>query len=328
MSEFVFREALLSDATGIENLSVGINEGFDVTNDSFPKWLLDDRWYPYVVEVESSQATNSRQVIGLTVLNVTDGGKSVILRNSRISEIYRGRGLYKQLINFALMSIKNLFPSVRSVMKGETAEKEITAGYLFLKDVSRVVISYKETATKALESSILAQSTFQEKILTLKDFEKLFNEGEVFKSFFANASFHIAGEMFDLNNKDNWQYLSKRSDLSYFYTKNSPKVDGVDEIGFSVLSGPYLTNDGDPCITLNFFGDDFQSLKYHLVNCMKIGFQRFKKNFLISMGIHSIENQESLAKVIKMELKDFEILLDVMYKVVVCDIQQHIDDVE
>ena len=328
MSDFVFREALLSDATEISNLSVGINEGFDFTNDSFPKWLLDDRWYPYVVEVESSEGTNCRQIIGLTVLNMTDGGKSVIIRNSRISEMYRGRGLYKQLINFALMSIKKLFPNLKSVMRGKSADKEIFAGYVFVKDVSRIVISCKETAMDSFEASILAKSTFQEKILSLKDVEKLFNESEMFKSFFANASFHIAGEMFDLNDKENWEYLSKRSDLSYFYTKNSPKVGGVDEIGFSILSYPYLTNDGHPCITFNFFGDDSQSLKYHLVNSMKIGFQRFKKNFIISMAILSIENQKCLVKVIKTELEDFEILLDVMYKVVVCDIQKHIDDAE
>ncbi len=326
MSDITFREALPSDATGISKLSDDINEGYDVTNDSFPKWLLDDRWYPYVVEVESNEGTNSPQIIGLTVLNITDGGKNVIIRNSRISEKYRGRGLYKQLINFALMSIKKLFPSLKGVMRGKTAQKEIFAGYVFVKDVSRIAISCKETAINSFAVPILEESSLQEKILTLQDIEKLFDESEMFKSFFANASLHIAGEMFDLNDGENWEYLKKRTDLSYFYTQNSLKLGGNDEIGFSVLSYPCITNDGDPYITFNFFGNDFHSLKYHLVNCMKIGFRRFKKSFIITVEIHSINDQALLIDAIKMELKDFEILLDVMYKVVECNIQQHIDD--
>ena len=327
MSDLVFTEACLADSDAIAKLSNETSPGFDYVTKTFPKWLSNDRWYPYVVKANNKVPTMMNYVIGLTVLNITNGGKSVVIRHSRVAKEYRRRGIYTTLINFALRSIHRLFPSLRTVIRGRSAEKELFPGYTLIKKPARIVIACKEIALKDFDVSANVDQALQEEMLTAKEFEHSYDVDSFFKSLFVRAVLMIGGEVYDLDNKENWAYFPKRSGLSFLLSQNSPTSVGNRDISFSVFDlDPFISNDGEPLIVMNFYGNDlnYQTIKYHVFRCMQAGFDRFRTNFKVSLHVNSVKNQEFVAKSFKEGLEDFEILLDVRYQISECDIQQHI----
>ena len=301
-----FRAAVLADKEAVVALSTGQLQGINYTDNCFPKWLSDIKWHPFVVE------TSTHKVIGFTVLNITNGEDSAIIRHSRIAEEHQGKGIYKRLLHFAFISTKKLFPSLSSVIKGETAEKGLSVGFVLLKEVARLVICCKPTVIESLEILPHLQSMisdFNEEILTAKSFKEIYTEDETFKSLFVGEILTFEGEVLDLNHKANWGYLDQRPELLFLCTR------ALGKIAFSVINcDPIITNDEGFLVDIAHYGEDVDMLKFHFLRCMQIGFQKISGDFKISFILTSSKNEKSLIQAIKEELKNFEIIFEIRYK--------------
>lgn len=307
MGEVVsFREAVLGDKEAVVALSTGKLQGINYTESCFPEWLSDNRWHPFVAE------TSSHKVIGFTVLNITNGEESVVVRHSRLDEEHQGKGIYKRLLNFAIISTKKLFPSLKNVIKGTISERDLSVGFVLLKAVARLVICCKETAIKSLKISSQSQSMisdFKEEVLTAKSFKRFYTEDEMFKGLFVGEVLSFEGEVLDLNYDENWGYLSQRPELLFLCTRTPEKI------AFSVINrNPIATNDGGFLIDIAHYGDDVDILKFHLLRCMQIGFQKINGDFKVSFILTSAKNENLLIQAIKEEFENFKIIFETRYK--------------
>eukprot|EP00795_Rhopilema_esculentum_P009017 gene9017-16659_t len=266
MFTYMVREARISDQDAVNALSMGIYQGTDFTAKIFPEWIRDELWLPYVAE------TNLGQVVAFLALNITDGGRSVIVRSSRVAEEYRGHGVYKQLVNSALRFANKKLANLNCIIRARPAHIRIPVGYTAIKVYSKIILSCTPKSVDTILLPDIAKAMnrpFQENCLTVTEFSKLYNEEQAFRSLFVGDILMIEGETFHLSVPENWEHLAKRNDISFTYTRYDAESAGFVAV-FSVLGvSDKETNDGKPLITLNIYGKESLMVGYHILKAMK-----------------------------------------------------------
>ena len=303
LNEFHVREVEFSDLGKVKALSEGLYKGTDYTNSVLEQWIEDDKWYPFCVE------TSTGKIIGFTALNITDGGKSVVIRSSRIAHAFRGKGTYKAMIHFALADVKKKFPTLENIMRERIMDVKIPAGYTSLKLITKIVLEYdtkKATSLQYLRKQ--KDSQFEETMISFKELASCYKRDEVLRSLFPMNLLTIEGEIYDITKETNIHHLQSRKEILVFLSKSFPARNaGKMAVSFLNLE-PKQTNEGVPCANFDVQSNDVIIATYHLrralnfVSCLMLN-AKFNLNISIN-GKH----EKCFTKFIEDELPYCKIL--------------------
>ena len=251
-----FREATSQDHDGIRHLSRGIYGSTDTLVYGFINKLKNDKWFQFVGEI------NQENIIAFVAVNITDGAESLILRYARVHIDYRGRGVYKALLNYALQYMREKVQDAKFVYSLQSVDSRVPSSYRVLKRMGLVTMSFDGNAKIYIEKNGLVHSNILFK--TWPEFKAMYNKSGAVKELFANSALEIRCDIFSLSCKENWLVLEQRVDTRILVTEYEG-VDGRKELMISFLRlEKILTNDGVPMTTINIYGLNKEVLKSHI----------------------------------------------------------------
>ena len=251
-----FREAKDSDHGGIVELSRGIYGDADTLVYSFLDWLKSDRWFQFVAE------DDQQKIVAFIAANMTDGMDSMNLRCARVHKDYRGHGLYKALVNYAVRYVREKVRDVKFAYRVQVVEVSVPDGYNIVKRIGLIVMSFGDDAKAYIAKNSLVQANIV--FMTWPEFKVMYNRSGEVKELFGNSTLEIGCDVFNLNCKANWSLLEERVDTRILVTEYED-VDGKKEIMVSFLRlEKFLTNEGVPMTAMNVYGLDKRALKCHI----------------------------------------------------------------
>ena len=251
-----FREATDDDHKGVIDLSKGIYGKTDTLAYSFLDWLKNDRWFQFVGE------DDQQKIVAFVAVHVTDGTAGLNLRCSRVHSRYRGRGIYKELVSYAVRYVREILGDVKVVYRIQIVDVRAPDGYRNVKTMGLVTMSFDGNAKIYIEKNGLVHSNIVFK--TWPDFKTMYESSGAVKDLFGNSTLEIGCDVFNLNCKANWSVLEQRVDTRILITEYED-VDGKKEIMVSFLRlEKFLTNEGTPMTAVNVYGLDPKALKCHI----------------------------------------------------------------
>ena len=267
-----FRKAAASDLEGIASISVGINERIDSLVYLFPKWLNDERWHLFIAE------TSSGRLVGFTSMNITDNGRSAIIRASRVDITYRGRGVYRSLLDFTLKSIK--LPNLNKILQYRRGK---TDNYVCLAKVTKLTLACNLIAKEHLVSKLQEGAQFT----TWQEFQGLYNQYQLIRNMFPSDYLRVNAELFNLSISMNWEYLKTREELLLLMTRQQ-NVIGDKLAAFSVWDTAIrTTNQGEKYFGVDIYGSDPPSILDHVLRGMQVVFNRIGGTFNVGFWVAS-----------------------------------------
>ena len=320
MFTYKVREATLGDHDSVRDISKGIYQDTDFTTHIFPEWIADEHWLLYVAE------TSLGQVIGFLALNITDGGESVVVRSSRVAVEFRGKGLYKQLLNTALQSANAMLHNLKFVIRARPAHIRVPVGYKVLKISSKVTLSCSPTSADTVKfpqlTNIGCPSLFEDYCLTMKELAKLYDGNLSFKEMFKGGILTIEGETFRLSNKANWEYLEKRNDIFIIYTKYLVEKNNNNTVLSILCVSSKVTNDDKILVTLNVFGKEIAMVGYHILKALKTAIVSVGCDFNLGLFIDE-ELEEPILAFVKEEIDFCKTIWQRRLKVQIATLEAH-----
>ena len=284
VNEFKVREVEFADLEKVKALSEGIYTGTDYTNSVLEQWLEDDKWYPFCIE------TNTGEIVGFTALNLIDGDTSVVERSSRIAHLFRGKGMYKTMLEFALAEVKKKFPTLENIIRERITDVKIPVGYTSQKLVTKFALQCDTNKVISLHCSPKQKapfSQFEEAMISFKELAKCYKTNEVLRSLFPMNLLTIEGEIFDITNKSNINRLQSRTEILLFLSRCFP-ASNTEKMAVSILNlEPKQTNEGLPCANFDVQSNDATMATYelrralNLVSCLMLN-AKFNLNISIN----------------------------------------------
>ena len=261
VNKLILREMELPDLDQVKELSKGIYAGTDYTNSLLNQWLEDERWYPFCVE------TSTGQIIGFTALNITDNNKNVVIRSSRIAQDFRGKGIYKAMLDFALAEIKKKFPTLERTTQQILTEIDTSSGCTLQKLITKIVLQCHSEKCASLHYPRQPEaifSHFEETRISFKNLANRYRKDEVLRSLYPMNLLTIEGEVFDLSEESNIAYLQSRKEVVVSFSKGLSANNDV-KMAVSILNlEPKQTDEGVPCANFDVQSNDVTMATYHL----------------------------------------------------------------
>ena len=271
-SSLRFRKAAASDLEGIASISVGINEGVDTLVYLFPKRLNDERWHLFIAE------TLRGKLVGFTSMNITDNGRSAIVRSSRVDIAYRGRGVYRSLLDFTLRSIRELLPNLSNILQ---YRPKIVDNYECLAKVTKLSFACNLIAKEHLVSKLQEGAQFT----TWQEFQDLYSQYQLIRNMFPSDYLRVNAELFNLSISMNWEYLKTREELLLLMTRQQ-NVIGDKLAAFSVWDTAIkTTNQGEKYFVADMYGSDPLSILDHVLRWMQVVFNRIGGTFNVGFWV-------------------------------------------
>eukprot|EP00112_Aurelia_sp_Birch-Aquarium-sp1_P017570 Seg4085.2 transcript_id=Seg4085.2/GoldUCD/mRNA.D3Y31 product="Histidine N-acetyltransferase" protein_id=Seg4085.2/GoldUCD/D3Y31 len=303
-NEVNVREMEFSDLGQVKALSQDIYGGTDYTNSVLKQWLEHDRWYPFCVE------TSTAQIIGFTALNITDNKTNVVVRSSRIAHDFRGKGIYKFMVEFALAEIEKKFPSLEQITRHRPTDIDIPVGFKFQKLLTKIVLQCDSKECASLHYSTNPEallSNFEETRISFKELANRYKTDEVLPSLYPMNLLTIEGEVFDITEESNVNYLQSRKEILVSFSK-CLSASNVEKLAVSILNlEPKQTDEGVPCATFDVQSNDVTMAMYDLRRALNFVSCKIGKNFILNICTNS--NQEKdIMKFIEEELLCCKIL--------------------
>ena len=267
-----FRRATATDLKGIASISVGIYEGSDYVVHQFPKWLNDDRWHLFIAE------TASGKLVGFTSMNITDNGRSAIVRSSRVDIAYRGRGVCRSLLDFTLRSIRELLPNLNNILGYRS---KIIDSYECFAKVTKLTVACNLTTKEHLVTKLQEGAQFT----TWQEFQDLYSQSQLIRNMFPSDYLRVNAELFNLNISMNWEYLKTRDGLLLLMTRKQSAT-GYKLAAFSVWDiAIKTTNQGERYFGVDIYGADPESILDHVLRGMQVVFDKIGGTFNVSFWI-------------------------------------------
>ncbi|XP_065057560.1 uncharacterized protein LOC135685517 [Rhopilema esculentum] len=271
-SSLRFRKATASDLEGIASISVGINEKSDSLVYLFPKWLNDERRYLFIAE------TACGQLVGFTSINITDNGRSAIIRFSRVDIAYRGRGVYRSLLDFTLRAIRELLPNLNNILR---YRPKIVDNYDCLAKVTKLTLVCNLNTRKHLVSKIQEGTQFT----TWQEFQDLYSQSQLIRNMFPSDYLRVNAELFNLSISMNWEYLKTRDDLLLLLTRRQSDT-GYKLAAFSVWDTAIrTTNQGEKYFGVDIYGSDPEAILGHVLRGMQVVFDKIGGTFNVGFWV-------------------------------------------
>ena len=259
-NEFNVREVKYFDLEKVKGITEDPYGGMDYTNSVLKQWLEDDRWYLFCVE------TNARQIIGFTALNITDNETSAVVRSSRIAPDFRGKGIYKAMLSYALVEVKKKFPSLENIFRQRIVDVGIPVGYTRLKLITEITLQCDTKKATSLHhpKNLETFSLFQETRISFKDLANRHKTDEVLRSLYPMNLLTIEGEVFDITEESNIAYLQSRKEIMVSFSKGL-SANNNEKMAVSVLNlEPKQTDEEVPCANFDVQSNDATMAAYHL----------------------------------------------------------------
>ena len=251
-----FRVATATDYDGIKGLSKDIYETTDSLLYSLPDWLESARWFLFVGEIDGTK------IIAFTAVQLVDDVQGLSIRNSRVDKEYRGRGLYKDLIRYAVQYARERVQSVKYVYRLRTAEVRVPTGFHVIKERGYVGLSMNCDHNFFKSECDVARIGLQS--LSWGEFKDLYDTTNAVKDLFFNATMEIGCDIFNLNCPANWKCLEERLGTRIMLTECEDK-DGIEEEMISFISLENLfTNEGVPKVAMDVYGLNNDALRCHI----------------------------------------------------------------
>ena len=275
-NQLTVREMAFLDLEKVKALSKDVYEGTDDTNSILKRWMENEKWYPFCVE------SSSGEVIGFTALNITDNETNACIRSSRIAHHFRGKGIYKAMIYFALSDLKKKFPKLEYVSRGKPVEMDIPPDYANQKIITKIVLCCDRENGVSLQCPKSPQaifSCFEETRISFKDLGNRYKKDEVLRSLFPSNLLTIAGEVFDITEESNMNYLESRKGIQVFLS-TSLHTSNVEKMAVEILNlEPRQTDEGVPCAYVDVQSNDVTMAMYHLQRALNFVSSQIGKNF-------------------------------------------------
>ena len=254
--DVIFREATEHNYDGIKDLSKDIYGPADTLLFSLLDWLESVRWFLFVGDIGKTK------IIAFTAIQLTDDVKGLNIRSSRVNEEYRGRGLYKDLLRYAVQYVRERVQSARYIYRLRTAEVRVPNGFNVMKKRGLLKLSVNCNDGAIRENNNFAQQHSQK--LSWDEFKALYDRNNTVKDLFNNALMEIHCDIINMKWEENWKCLEERSMVHIMLTE-CDATDGSSEVMMSFLRlEKELTNEGTPMFAMNVYGMNKEALKCHI----------------------------------------------------------------
>lgn len=254
--DVIFREATENDFDGIKDLSRDIYGTTDTLLFSLPDWLESVRWFLFVGE------TDKTKIIAFTAIQLIDGVQGLNIRSSRVNKEYRGRGLYKDLLRYAVQYVRERVQSARYIYRLRIAEVRVPNGFDVMKKRGLLKLSVNCNDGTIRRNYNVAQQHSQK--LLWGEFKALYDRNNAVKGLFINAIMEIHCDIINMKWEENWKCLEERSMVHIMLTE-CDATDGSPEVMMSFLRlEKELTNEGTPVFVMNVYGMNKEALKCHI----------------------------------------------------------------
>ena len=250
-----FREATDQDYDHIKELSKGIYENSDTLLYSLLDWLKSEEWYLFVGEVSEYRP------IAFTAIHVTDGMMGLNIRCSRVDKEYRGRGLFKAIVRYAVQYVRERVPNARYVYHIRVADIRVPEGYEVLKETEAVTVVLNARTAKCIENCVTSSYA---RSMTWIEFKALYDSKDAVKDMFYSSTLEIDCDIYNLFCLANWDVVEKRTGIRIMFTEDEGG-DGKPEMVISFLRlEKFFTNEGTFMAAMNLYGLKEDALKCHI----------------------------------------------------------------
>ena len=252
-----FREANNEDRDQVKEVSKGIYNNSDTLLCCFPTWLKSYKWFLFVGEVCEGK------IIAFTAVQVTDGMEGLTIRNARVHEKYRGNGIFRAIVRYAVQYVRESFPDAKFVYRSQIANVRVPDGYEVIKETElwAIILDNNKTTEQSGECKLTQSSV---RILTWTELKELYEKKDNVKCMFDSELLEIGGEIFPLNCDGIWKHLEERVNTHVMLSEDEC-TDGKVETGVSLLGLEKLvTNEGIPVVSMNTYGLKNDALLCHV----------------------------------------------------------------
>ena len=254
--DVIFREATENDYDGIKDLSKDIYGTTDTLLFSLPDWLESVRWFVFVGE------TDKTKIIAFTAIQLIDGVQGLNIRSSRVNKEYRGRGLYKDLLRYAVQYVRERVQSARYIYRLRIAEVSVPNGFDVMKKRGLLKFSVNCNDGAIRKNDNVAQQHSQK--LSWGEFKALYDRNNAVKGLFINTIMEIHCDVINLDCQENWKCLEERSMVHIMLTE-CDATDGSPEMMMSFLRlEKAFTNEGIAMFPMNVYGTNREAFRSHI----------------------------------------------------------------
>ena len=303
-NEFNVREVKCPDLEKVKVITEDPYGGMDYTNSVLKQWLEDDRWYLFCVE------TNARQIIGFTALNITDNKTSAVVRSSRIAHDFRGKGIYKAMLSSALAEVKKKFPALENIFRQRMVDVGIPVGYTRLKLITEIALqcdTEKATSLHHLRKPEIF-SHFQEARISFKDLANRYKTDKVLRSLFPMNLLTIEGEVFDITEESNMDYLQSRKEIVLSFSTGL-SANNDEKMAVSILNRePKQTDEGVPCANFDVQSNDVTLATYHLQSTLNFVASVMRNGKFNLNVLFNFQHEKEITEFIEKELRCCKVL--------------------
>ena len=254
--DVVFREATENDYNGIKDLSKDIYGTTDTLLFSLPDWLESVRWFVFVGEIDKTN------IVAFTAIQLTDGVQGLNIRKSRVKKEYRGCGLYKDLLRYAVQYVRERVQSSRYIYLLSTAEVRVPNGFDVMKKRGLLKFFVNCSDPEVRSNYDVKQPRCHS--LSWDEFKALCNRNNTLKDLFINGIMEIHCDVINLDCQENWKCLEERSEIRIMLTERGAK-DGPPDMMISFLRlEKAFTNEGTAMFTMNVYGTNREAFRCHI----------------------------------------------------------------
>jgi len=223
---------------------------------SFLDWLKSDEWYLFVGEVCEDKP------IAFIAVQVTDDMKSLNLRCARVNKQFRGRGLFRALVRYAVQFVREYVTNARYIYRIQEAEVRVPDGYEVLKESDLMTVVLNGSATKYVRNSDFAETCIRS--ITWAEFRTLYDSMDEVQDMFYNSLLEIHYDIYDLACVANWDVLERRTGIRIMFTEDEDG-DGKPELVISFLRlEKCFTNEDTFVAVMNLHGLKEDALRCHI----------------------------------------------------------------
>ena len=305
-NKFNVREMELPDLDQVKALSKGIYGGTDYTNSVLNQWLENERWYPFCVE------TSSGEIIGFTALNITDNKTNVVIRSSRIAPDFRGKGIYKAMLDFAFAEVKKKFPTLERTTHQILTKIHTSSGCTLQKLITKIVLqcdSEKCASVHCPKQPEAIFSHFEDTKISFKHLANLYRKDEVLRGLYPMNLLTIEGEVFDITEESNIDYLQSRKEIVVSFSKGL-SANNDEKMAVSILNlEPKQTDEGVPCANFDLQSNDVTVATYHLQRAL-IFVASIMRNAKFNLNVlFNFQHEKEITEFIEKELLCCKVLV-------------------
>ena len=201
-------------------------------------------------------------IIAFTAIQLTDGVQGLNIRKSRVKKEYRGCGLYKDLLRYAVQYVRERVQSSRYIYLLSTAEVRVPNGFDVMK--KRGILKFFVNCNDPEVRSNYDVKQPRCHSLSWDEFKALCNRNNTLKDLFINGIMEIHCDVINLDCQENWKCLEERSEIRIMLTERGAK-DGPPDmmISFLRLEKPF-TNEGIAMFPMNVYGTNREAFRSHI----------------------------------------------------------------